>query len=1183
MNVKIALVGPVGRAGDAESPDGTEALAAALRMLAESGITDVTIVAQDPDATRVHFGLPAVRRTFEDTSGVTNEARETRLSEVVGAARGRTTSLAIDDPVFDLVDAIAGADGLVVVAEAIPGSLQPSAIYEYAALTELAQLFSRPIFFSAQAIDTALTDRHRQLLAETLKRCTLVGMGSRAASSLAQELLQDRSRLRDTVDDTMFLEDQASTVIQSTPYCAVAIHQPRGATEADTTVEDVAHLLDDVIAVTDLDLLLMPGRPSGATPKEPDSQKRWRARVVSQLENGTRARSVPSRDGVIHMANIVRNASLAISTGAQPLAYAVSGSVPVIGIYHDIPTGERMTSILGAAGQTKYVLPAVSVGSGHAALAVDRLWKSRRTVARTLSSQKAHLARLSRTWWGEVVSILSDVKPPTLVVASPPAEEPFPPALARALSALSTWQRRASEATTRRELDLLALGESTELGAGEILRLERELAESQATVTDLEHRLTVGAAALTAAQKLTSRVAEPLFRELLRPSTTPLAQGELEARIEALTNSRTFRWTLYARRSYGALRRVARRLFRAPRIVAAPAVIVAWWLPESPRTPRRSKRRLEIVVRNLIGPALLVLTSILWFRTMSGGVIAFDDIGAVVHYGDHTVSLADRTILDVTANRWRPVFATIFTLLVHVFGENYTAYFWFNVALTTVLALVVYNFARRLSGSRVVATATAAVVLTARFSYYQVTQVIGGPLETVCLILLVLLIGAVWSFERSGRQWWLGLALAYYILIFHTHERYFLLIAVLVPVILSSRHLSARKRLLWSGAFVLPLALSIAFRALVLHLPLLVGTGSSWELGFTPRTAVTHYLQSLAQTAGVNVGPEYLNGLTYPHLTTPWQIASIALVIVVLVTVLAAFVVVPGRRRGWLLDPGPRRFATIGVLLIFVLILSFSITIRVEPRWVYAPFVVWTLLWAGATASLARRRWGRVVVAASLVAVLALSAGLNTQYRTGAEGEYFMGARAFAADIVAKTVGTYGTRIADRPIYVIDAALTVDWATYLPALIAVNSDAGPVSVTTVASLEDIPAGADALVFDIEGGFHEMVAPAVGYELSGNAYADGWVGAAFSVRDACSRLTLRITPYRVDPELHVTVVPLGGEPQVYTLGEPVLVVTLVDPTGAGGANVTFERAFVPSEEGAGGDVRALAARVAVTCG
>lgn len=590
----------------------------------------------------------------------------------------------------------------------------------------------------------------------------------------------------------------------------------------------------------------------------------------------------------------------------------------------------------------------------------------------------------------------------------------------------------------------------------------------------------------------------------------------------------------------------------------------------------------ETTVPDLIGPALLVLTSILWFRRMSGGVIAFDDIGAVLHWGDPSVSLADRTILDVTANRWRPVFATIFTLMVRLFGESYTAYFWFNVALTTVLALLVYAFARRLSGSRVVATATAAVVLTARFSYYQVTQVIGGPLETVCLILLVLLISAVWSFERSGRQWYLGLALVYYTLILHTHERYFLLIAVLVPVVLSSRHLAARRRLLWSGAFVVPLALSIAFRALVLHLPLLVGTGSAWELGFTPRTAVTHYLQSLAQTAGVNVGPEYLHGLTYPHLTTPWKVASIALATVVLVTVLVALAVVPGPRRGWLLDPGPRRLAVIGLLLILALILSFSITIRVEPRWIYAPFVVWMLLWAGATASLARRRWGRVVVAVSLVAVVALSAGLNTQYRTGAEGEYFMAARAAEADIVAKTVGRYGTEIAARPVYVLDPALSMDWATFLPALIAANSDAGPVSVTTVASLAEVPAGVDALVFDVEGGFHEVVAPTDGYELSGSAYSDGWVGEAFSVRGPCASLTLAITPFRVDPELHVTVDPLGGDPQVYALGDPVLVVELAGPVYAGGADVTFERAFVPREEGTGDDVRALAGRASVAC-
>lgn len=79
-----------------------------------------------------------------------------------------------------------------------------------------------------------------------------------------------------------------------------------------------------------------------------------------------------------------------------------------------------------------------------------------------------------------------------------------------------------------------------------------------------------------------------------------------------------------------------------------------------------------------------------------------------------------------------------------------------------------------------------------------------------------------------------------------------------------------------------------------------------------------------------------------------------------------------------------------------------------------------------------------------------------------------------------------------------------------------------------------------------------------------------MGAAFSVRDACPSLVLRIAPYRVDSKLHVTVDPPGGGPRVYALAEPFLIVELVDLVIAGGADGSFNCASVPSEDGAGDD-------------
>lgn len=561
--MKIALVGPLVAPADSERRGDRAALTAALQMIASTGITKVTIAAHDPERTHADFGLPAVRHVFDGDAWLGEEAREARLRSVVDAARGRTTELSFEDPVFGLIDAIAGADGLVIVAGAVTGSLQPSTIYEYAALTELAELFSKPIFMSAQALTGPLTDRHRQLLAETLERCALLGLGNKESCALARELMSDSSRLRDTVDDTLFVGDAAACA-QDAPYCAVAIDDPWTTAGDDFMAVEFAPFLDHIITRTDLDVLLVPSHLSGDVPNGSDSHQPLRDRLLVQSEQAGRIRFSASSGAFRETAGIVRGASMVVSTLCEPLAFAISASVPAIGIYSDLPTGLHMRGLLRAAGQGQFALPDVSVASGHASIAVDFLWQNRGRLATARDARKANLEQRSRAWWQEVAAILSgDATPPAVVGAYPP-EDPFPPELDHALSALSDWQHGLWNAMATRELDRLNLRERTEFNDREVLNLERRFAESQAEIADLEYRLTLRGAALSAAQVLASQVADPLYGELLRPATGLLAHRDFEPQIAAIMTSRTFRWTRRALDAYGALGAFARRVVRAP-------------------------------------------------------------------------------------------------------------------------------------------------------------------------------------------------------------------------------------------------------------------------------------------------------------------------------------------------------------------------------------------------------------------------------------------------------------------------------------------------------------------------------------------------------------------------------------------------------------------------------------------
>lgn len=587
-----------------------------------------------------------------------------------------------------------------------------------------------------------------------------------------------------------------------------------------------------------------------------------------------------------------------------------------------------------------------------------------------------------------------------------------------------------------------------------------------------------------------------------------------------------------------------------------------------------------LTIGDLAGPVALVLLVLTWFRSLARGAIAFDDILAVEHWSDRPLTWVQLTLGDTTANRWRPVFATVMLGAVRLFGEDYTGYFWFNVALFALLVLLVYAVARELSGSRVLASAAGALVVTSRFAYYAITQVLGGPLETLAQIWLVLLAYACWRFVRTGRARHLGVAAVLDVLLVHTHERYVVLVLLLVPLVLTRRGLSRRSRLAWSAAFVVPLVVSVAVRVLVLHLPLLVGTGSVTKLGFAPTTTTEHVWQAVVQTMGVNVGPGYLNGLTFPLLSPAWKVACLLVVVLMAAPMLAALLMarrVGGGEAGALV-----RFLAVSAAAIGLQIASFSVTIRLEPRWILGPFLVWVLAWSHCSGWIARRGRGPSVAtltAAGLVVVLSI--GLDVQYRANAHAEYFMGARAGAVDMLAQTVGRYGDQLATRRVYVVDES-GADTGAYLAAVIRANSDVDGLTITTVADLAQVPRAADVLVYDLAGGFHEVVGPRLGYVLTGESYGDGWVGREFGIRGRCADVTVLVRSFRPGPGRSVTVDPARGPSRTVQLAEPEVSVQLDGATWGGSAELRFDRAFVPAEEGDSADLRSLAASVSVTC-
>jgi len=585
-------------------------------------------------------------------------------------------------------------------------------------------------------------------------------------------------------------------------------------------------------------------------------------------------------------------------------------------------------------------------------------------------------------------------------------------------------------------------------------------------------------------------------------------------------------------------------------------------------------------VRSKLAQLLIAISSVVWFYPFRLGAIGFDDIGNTLALLDPHQGILYRALEFTAANRWRPVYSTLALIEASIFGKHYEYYFWFNVFLLFIISLLVYRLAVRLSSSIALGLAIALIFLTSRDSYYAITQTL-GLLELLGLLFLVLLTSAIVNFENSGDTKYLGFATLYYFLIVHTHERFGPLVVFLIPLVLTSGFLTAKKKIFWTGAFAAPLIFNISMKHFLFNMPLLVGTGQATTLGFTWKSAFQFFNQGILNVFGVSNGPYYLDGLVFQAGSGPFRYASVALLVISVLVLLGAFVAGAGVRRTSIFVSGPRRHVLLGVILIIVLVVSVSVTIRVEPRFLYAPTMIFLLLFAYCVALIARQKNLKIPAVVLVFAFLVTSLTLNKMYSNNESGVYFMYARSQTRQIVETTVAKFSQQLQTRPVFVLDPTKGDNWQLALAPTIMANSDVTDVKITTVTTLLDIPFGEHPIVFDAIGGLHTLNFPSTGYGKTGDWYGN-WVGKTITIFGACQNLTLDIHPFRPGPRFHTIITTRGQKPTRYPLHQSSVKITFTAKQYGGSLQATFNRLYIPKALGLGTETHPVAAQVYVHC-
>jgi len=357
---------------------------------------------------------------------------------------------------------------------------------------------------------------------------------------------------------------------------------------------------------------------------------------------------------------------------------------------------------------------------------------------------------------------------------------------------------------------------------------------------------------------------------------------------------------------------------------------------------------LQLAVFVLAIPVIIFIYFLNWKTTAAYG----DDLYMYKEYLK-LHSFSDRINLPVQFGKYRPVHGMSVSFIIELFQKNLNGYYVFNIAVQTINALLFALIIDLFLKSPFLSLLLGLMVGLSRLFYFNIAQLInGGALEGLamafflgCLYFLCKAFTSKAGLPQKMRAL-LG-SIVFANLAMYTHERYIILLPFIILVIFLSpslKEISLRMRAVLSLTALISLILNVAIKKSVYSLPFFVGTGGT-NIEFSLSSAISFFFDAILTLFQVNTGPEYLVGIPFSGLPLFNKLLVFVFAIGIIAILALYFVRV---RKFFQLNQKEDQSVFFNFLLLsllgIILLVPATITIRLEQRWLQAPFSVFALL-----------------------------------------------------------------------------------------------------------------------------------------------------------------------------------------------------------------------------------------------
>lgn len=292
--------------------------------------------------------------------------------------------------------------------------------------------------------------------------------------------------------------------------------------------------------------------------------------------------------------------------------------------------------------------------------------------------------------------------------------------------------------------------------------------------------------------------------------------------------------------------------------------------------------------------------------------------------------------------KFRPVSNFAMWLAAQIFQGNLYLYGYFNVIYNAVCAFLIFNFVRKFLKSDVLAAVSAVLYVISRFSYYQITQQL-GIMETTCTILGICFIWFLYQYMETLQSKNYYYALIFYFLCCMSHERY----TVLMPVLIYAWFCSGERKLSKQTGvkkYAKPMMTLLVFCLIIALFLVLVNNVMTGTGGTDVTETISFYslflylAESVAYLFSINSPVLYLSMIgifQYPLWIWIVVLFSILMIFVIIGVSIAELAKMEKAKRKTVL-------ARCGMFLLPIMAMVFisSVTLRVELRWMYYPYMV---------------------------------------------------------------------------------------------------------------------------------------------------------------------------------------------------------------------------------------------------